>query len=99
MRRLGGVQVDLYQGDPETFVCDGRIRSAAALAAADVEGKRHICIVAPADAKGEVVMGALKEALLGRAPGALGRVTVILSTLDHYWSFQDALFSLFPDEE
>jgi hypothetical protein len=99
IRRFGGVAIDLFQGELRLFACDAVLDGASigeGLAAADVAGSRHVAIVGGKDP--EAALGAVDRYLRGERPGAVARITFVLSSVPQYYEFQESLFRLFPDE-
>jgi DNA polymerase IIIc chi subunit len=107
IRYFNSTAIDLWQGNADQFVADhsldltGRPQELPVLAVNTETirgcGARHLKIVIPLTMPANLaaeLMAALINALGSASPR---RVTWIMPTLDHYDSFQEALFSTFAE--
>jgi hypothetical protein len=104
LRRYRGVQIDLFQGTPATFASDlGIALSGGApdpVSLLTESARRHVAFWVAPEVGPDPPLAAMRAFLdRERPPTHLRRVTFVLSTLEHYHSFQESLFRLYPEPD
>lgn len=108
LRKFGGCQIDLHQGEIDRFVCDMHadlgISCKPALDAAVAARARHIVLVVAGTDKdlatvAKHAMESIRSFIDTGKRDTVGRITLLLANLEHYRIFQDALFLAFPEEK
>ena len=111
IRNLDGIAIDLWQGNPTDFVADSVVKLAGIpphklteVLQTEISAchGRHIKIEIPETipiASSVSLMRHLRTTIVeqGLAKKGTRRVTWILPTLDHYHTYQEQLFEVFPD--
>lgn len=101
LRRFNSTQVDLWQGDANTFACDLMLQDRDLLQKEDATwALKHICILCSDNSDAQKIMASIKARLQIKSGPAANprRITVIAPSIVVYDTLQEALFSTFKDD-